>query len=317
MESKDKDTQIKYSKVKTLATGAFGTAVLCKTQFGDKCVIKKVVLDEKNYKDEKSLKLAKTEGKVMKLLYHPNIVAFQDVYLTGKNQNQLNIVMEYLDGGDLQAEIDRRANEPDGPNHYSENQIYDLFTQIALGLKHIHDRRIIHRDLKAENIFLSSKGVAKIGDLGVCKVCNLDQTGCKTKIGTPIIMSPEIFLNKGYSRSTDIWSLGVILYQMCALKCPFVANNLPNLSKKIINKNPDPIPEFYGENLRSLLDSLLRKTPEDRPKINRVVKYPKIWERIGSLLSDKTYQEEFLSSVQIRPMKEKIRELKRISKQDK
>ena len=205
--------------------------------------------------------------------------------------------MEYLDGGDLQAEIDRRANEPDGPNHYSENQIYDLFTQIALGLKHIHDRRIIHRDLKAENIFLSSKGVAKIGDLGVCKVCNLDQTGCKTKIGTPIIMSPEIFLNKGYSRSTDIWSLGVILYQMCALKCPFVANNLPNLSKKIINKNPDPIPEFYGENLRSLLDSLLRKTPEDRPKINRVVKYPKIWERIGSLLSDKTYQEEFLSSV--------------------
>ena len=75
MESKDKD-QMKYSKVKTLATGAFGTAVLCRTQFGDKCVIKKVVLDEKNYKDEKSMKQAKSEGKVMKLLYHPNIVAF-------------------------------------------------------------------------------------------------------------------------------------------------------------------------------------------------------------------------------------------------
>jgi serine/threonine protein kinase len=58
-------------------------------------------------------------------------------------------------------------------------------------LKHIHDRKIIHRDLKAENIFMTTKGVAKIGDLGVCKVCNTDSTGARTEIGTPIIMSPE------------------------------------------------------------------------------------------------------------------------------
>jgi NIMA (never in mitosis gene a)-related kinase 1/4/5 len=101
--------------------------------------------------------------------------------------------MEYADAGDLHRDIIIRqtSGENGGPQYFSENEIYTTFAQICLGVKYIHDRRIIHRDLKAENIFMTKGGIAKIGDMGICKVCETDSTGCKTKVGTPIIMSPE------------------------------------------------------------------------------------------------------------------------------
>ena len=74
---------------------------------------------------------------------------------------------------------------------------------------------------------MSSTGVLKIGDLGACKVCNVDSTTAKTQIGSPVTMSPEIYKNQEYGRATDIWSLGVILYQLCTLNFPFEANSLP------------------------------------------------------------------------------------------
>ena len=82
---------------------------------------------------------------------------------------------------------------------------------------------------------MTKGGIAKIGDMGICKVCETDSTGCKTKVGTPIIMSPEQFSGDVYGRKTDIWSLGIILYQLCSLYPPFSANSLPSLAKKIKN----------------------------------------------------------------------------------
>ena len=100
--------------------------------------------------------------------------------------------MEYIDGGNLQDEIDRRMKHQDGPKYFTQDEIYDYFVQICLGLKHIHDRKVIHRDLKAENIFLSKNGIVKIGDFGVSRICDIDTTKCRTEAGSPIIMSPEL-----------------------------------------------------------------------------------------------------------------------------
>ena len=97
----------------------------------------------------------------------------------------------------------------------------NLFTQICLAIKHIHDRKILHRDLKSQNVFLTKQGIVKLGDFGIAKVLQSTVDHAKTIVGTPYYLSPEIIENKPYNFKSDIWSLGVLLYEMCALKPPF------------------------------------------------------------------------------------------------
>lgn len=103
----------------------------------------------------------------------------------------------------------------------TEDQILNLFTQICLAIKHIHDRKILHRDLKSGNVFLTKQGIAKLGDFGIAKVLQSTVDHASTIVGTPYYLSPEIIENKPYNFKSDIWSLGVLLYEMCALKPPF------------------------------------------------------------------------------------------------
>ena len=94
---------------------------------------------------------------------------------------------------------------------------------MCLGMKHIHDRKIIHRDIKGANVFLTRKGIVKIGDFGIAKVLSHTDQKRRTRVGTPPCMSPEIIEKKPYNNKTDVWSMGVILYELCALKLPFDA----------------------------------------------------------------------------------------------
>ena len=95
---------------------------------------------------------------------------------------------------------------------FAEKQILTWFTMVALGIKHCHDRRIIHRDLKAQNIFVCRNGMLKIGDFGVSSILNSTVDVVKTVSGTPYYMAPEQFEQLPYNFSADIWSLGVLLY---------------------------------------------------------------------------------------------------------
>lgn len=118
--------------------------------------------------------------------------------------------MEYADGGDLRGLIKRRRG-----NLLPEGVLLDIFVQICLAVKHLHDRKIVHRDLKSENIFLmASNGIVKVGDLGIAKVLQGTTQFARTKIGTPLTMSPEILMDQPYNQATDLWSLGCILYEL-------------------------------------------------------------------------------------------------------
>ena len=105
---------------------------------------------------------------------------------------------------------------------------------MCLAIKHCHDRKILHRDLKTANIFLTKKEFVKLGDFGIARVLSNTRSNAKTVVGTPYYLSPEIIESSPYSFKSDIWSLGVILYEMCALVPPFNAQSLHQLAQRII-----------------------------------------------------------------------------------
>jgi NIMA (never in mitosis gene a)-related kinase len=140
-----------------------------------------------------------------------------------------------------------------------------------LALKHVHDRKIIHRDLKCQNIFLTKNGMIKLGDFGIARVLNHTKEAARTMVGTPYYLSPEIIDNKPYSFKSDIWSLGVILYELCALKPPFDAESLPKLAMRIVRGMYNPLPNSFSRELKNLVSMLLIVDPVKRPSVNDIL----------------------------------------------
>ena len=147
-------------------------------------VIKKIDIAKLSEQEKKD---TIKEAKILEVLNHPNIIRFKEVYKTKKGQ--LCIVMDYADGGDLQKQIkDQKA----AGGYLDESVILNWFTQICLAMKHCHDRKILHRDLKAGNIFLTKNGIVKLGDFGIAKVLSSTVEKAVTIVGTPYYLSPEI-----------------------------------------------------------------------------------------------------------------------------
>ena len=208
------------------------------------------------------------EAQIMATLNHPSIIHLEETFIMKKPKLSICIVIEYADGEDLNKRI---INQKKLKKYFQESQILDWFTQICLGVKHIHDRKILHRDLKSENIFLTKNGLIKLGDFGIAKCLDYTLEKAHTYIGTPYYLSPEIILGKSYSSSSDIWSLGVILYELCCLKKPFEGRNVAELNNNIIQGKY----EFklgYSDELKSLLKILLVVNEEKRLTVNEILR---------------------------------------------
>ncbi len=152
-----------------------------------------------------------------------------------------------------------------------EDQILEWFIQICQALKCVHDTKILHRDLKTQNIFLTKDRIAKLGDFGIARIFTTTRQEAKTMAGTPINLSPEIVNGKEYSYQSDIWSLGVVLYELCALKPPFTANGFAGLAVKIIKGQFLPIPGHFSRELQNLIGMLLRVNPAKRPSAAEIL----------------------------------------------
>eukprot|EP00468_Gymnochlora_sp_CCMP2014_P007396 CAMPEP_0167759192 /NCGR_PEP_ID=MMETSP0110_2-20121227/10884_1 /TAXON_ID=629695 /ORGANISM="Gymnochlora sp., Strain CCMP2014" /LENGTH=608 /DNA_ID=CAMNT_0007645545 /DNA_START=831 /DNA_END=2654 /DNA_ORIENTATION=- len=176
--------------------------------------------------------------------------------------------MEYCEGGDLAAKIQQTKKEG---KLIEEDQIMKWFVQMALGLHEIHTNRILHRDLKSQNIFLTAAGDAKIGDFGISKVLLSDTEMASTVIGTPYYLSPEICESKPYTTSSDIWALGCILYELTTLKRAFTAKNLLALIGQIRKGRYPPISNIYSKDLSYLIKCMLEQDPERRPSIDQIL----------------------------------------------
>lgn len=210
----------------------------------------------------------------------------------------LCILMDYADGGDMYNKI---AAQKKAGKLFDENQVVDWFLQIALAIKHIHSKRILHRDLKTQNIFLTSQGDIKIGDFGIARVLQHTYDCAKTAIGTPYYLSPEICQEKPYNQKSDIWSIGCILYEMLTLKHAFDSNSMKGLVLKILRSNYPPISNCYSDDVKSLIDDLLCKDPAKRPSIQKVIERPFLKNRITELIARTAARHENASKLVKQP----------------
>lgn len=268
----------KYIRIRELTKGSFGIVYLVRRQIkNDFVIIKTMILDGLSDNEKKD---AYKEAYLLKNLHHQNIIRFIDVFRQTKPKSSLNIVMEYAEGGDLFTKI-RNQTEL-----LPEKAILDWFTQICLAIKHIHKKKILHRDLKSKNIFLTKNGLIKLGDFGISKCLNCTLDIAKTIVGTPYYLSPEIVKNEPYSFKTDIWSLGVILYEMACQKMPFDGQSLTQLTTKIVKGEYSPIPSIYSKELSNLINVMLNPNSAKRPSIEDVLKFDIVKKRINTYLSE-------------------------------
>lgn len=206
------------------------------------------------------------EVALLQSLQHPNIVGYKDSFMTN-NDKELCIVMTYCEGGDLA----NRIKDYKG-SRLPEKLIMQWFSQILLAVDFLHSRKVLHRDLKSQNIFLTKDGTVKLGDFGIARVFERTLDMAKTSIGTPLYMSPEVCNSRPYNYKSDIWSLGCILYEMCARRPPFNANDLKGLFMKIIGGVYTPIPHTYSTKLQELVRKTLYTNPHRRPSISQILK---------------------------------------------
>lgn len=277
----------KYIKVQKIGEGSFGKAFLVKDkENSQQYVIKEINISKMSNKEREE---SRREVAVLANMKHPNIVLYRESF---EENGCLYIVMDYCEGGDLFKKINAQKGVL-----FSEDQILDWFVQICLALKHIHDRKILHRDIKSQNIFLTKDGTIQLGDFGIARVLNSTVELARTCIGTPYYLSPEICQNRPYNNKSDIWALGCVLYEMCTLKHAFEAGNMKNLVLKIISGSFPPVSVHYSYDLRNLLSQLFKRNPRDRPSVNSILEKNFIAKRVEKFLTPQLIAEEFSHKV--------------------
>ncbi|CAL1138842.1 unnamed protein product, partial [Cladocopium goreaui] len=168
------------------------------------------------------------EVKALQALQHPCILRY---YGSTELDESVSLVMEFADAGDLQHLLKAQA---DSGNLFEAAQLFALFSQLVIAVAHVHSNRVLHRDLKPSNVMLTSDGLLKLGDFGVAKVLAgttvMDNMTC---VGSPTYMAPEIVSGDPYGAACDVWSLGVILYEMASFQRPFEGRSLGELVMRI------------------------------------------------------------------------------------
>ena len=279
-------TQLKdYKIIKLIGKGSFGEVY--KVSKDDKFYALKMykISNEMNNsnsltKKEKNenLKSIENEIKILSQLNNPFIVKLYEVFSINLNEEVYNIkdennddqiiclILELCENGDLNDKIKEKKQKNET---FAEKEILHYFYEILQGLYYLHKNRVLHRDLKTLNIFLTKDNHIKIGDFGVSKKLINNNIYAYTFVGTPYYLSPEICQNKAYDEKSDVWSLGVIIYELITLNKPFDSQSQMGLFMKILKGKPAPIintiKHSYSQKLINMvIENLLDKDPLTR-----------------------------------------------------
>ncbi|XP_059212344.1 serine/threonine-protein kinase Nek2 [Centropristis striata] len=272
-----------YEVLFTIGSGSYGKCQKVRRTSDGKILVWKELDYGTMAESEKQMLVS--EVNLLRELKHPNIVRYYD-RIIDRTKATLYIVMEYCEGGDLSSLITRCIKE----RRYLEEQfVLRVMAQLTLALKECHRRSdgratVLHRDLKPANIFLDIRQNVKLGDFGLARILNHDTSFAKTFVGTPYYMSPEQINRMSYNEKSDIWSLGCLLYELCALSPPFTAYNQKELAEKIREGKFRRIPYRYSEELNTLLCKMLNLKDYLRPSVESILQ--------SSLLAEAVAEEQ-------------------------
>ncbi|EAY21699.1 AGC family protein kinase [Trichomonas vaginalis G3] len=231
--------------------------------------------------NDRHLILIKREIEIMKKIPYPFITDFYEVL---ENEDSIFIVMEYVSNGTI-----RNTLNESGP--FSEESASIIFAQIILVLKHLQFTcNVAHRDLKTDNILFDAKGNIRVIDFGLSSTKSQTEF-LRTQCGTPSYASPEMILGERYGYSCDIWSSGIVLYEMVTGHLPFEDANLSKLAQKIVFQEVE-YPNNLSLGLVDLLSKLLTKDQTKRITLPEIMRHPWLKDNIK-------YVEEKLNSFRI------------------
>ncbi len=243
-----------YEILSELGAGGMGVVYRARDLELDRVVAMKF-LPESAARDERAAERFIVEARAAAKLDHPNVCSIYEVGRSEKGQPF--IAMAYYEGEELSDRLAR--------GELSLEETRDIIKQVATGLEAAHQAGIVHRDIKPQNLFITDDGTVKILDFGLAKVSTqATLTAEGTTLGTISYMSPEQARADEIDYRSDIWSLGVILYEMLAGKRPFDSAYSQTTIYSILNSDPDPLSDDIPEDLRGVVTRCLAKNPEDR-----------------------------------------------------
>ncbi|KAI9682520.1 MAG: G2-specific serine/threonine protein kinase [Trizodia sp. TS-e1964] len=285
----------KYETLEKIGHGAFGVIrKVRRKQDGHILCRKEISYVEMSLKERAQLQ---AEFSILSSLRHPNIVAYYHREHLKETQD-LHIYMEYCGNGDLGRVIKNlkatnqlaqedfvwsifsqlvtalyRCHYGQDPPEVGENILNPANNAKAKALRNKGQVMILHRDLKPENIFLGENNSVKLGDFGLSKLMQ-SQDFASTYVGTPFYMSPEICAADRYTLQSDIWSLGCVMYELCARQPPFNAKTHGQLIERIAEGRTSPLPSVYSMELKSVIKNCLRTDPSLRPDTATLLDLP-------------------------------------------
>ncbi|XP_068078604.1 serine/threonine-protein kinase Nek4-like isoform X1 [Danio rerio] len=257
-----------YKVIKECKPGLSGKVFLVKNKDEDLCIIKEI-----NCRDATNLEKVQKEVEILKTLKHGYIVTYVESF--EDKAGFFYIVMEYCAGGDL----GNRMNIQKVKSFFEEEQILDWLVQICLALQYIHEKNVLHRDLKPQNIFLTEEGYINIGDFGCSKVLDRADAYAQSAVGTDLYFSPEGYENK-YNSKSDIWALGWLLHDLCMLDIWADIKKRRFNHALSINGTIPHISERYSKELRKLISQMLSCDPKDRPSAAEILTRPFLTETV-------------------------------------
>lgn len=288
----------RYRVLKTLGRGGMGTVFLVEDLKLKKERVALKELHSDHLKDPIQKERFIKEVQLMRQVNHPNVIRTFEVF---NSNTSAFFTMEYLEGRPLDYFLDE--------TEFPATQIPDLLKQVSSGLSAIHQSGVVHRDLKPGNILVQRDGRAKITDFGVARTRDSNLTAHNEIIGSPNYVAPEIWLGKEITPASDLYSLGIILYELLTGDVPFDSDSPGALMKLHLDKEvvaPKELNAKVPAWLSRLAIQLLEKTPEERPDSAQAVcdyvsSYSERGFSLGSLSSDKVAEnltQKFVNSLE-------------------
>lgn len=244
-----------FDQLKVLGTGTYGKVLLVRERATGRLYAQKQLKKASMIVEEKKIQQTKTEKEILESVRHPYIVK---LFYAMQDHQKLYLILEYAQGGELFHHLATNAM-------LTEDVVSFYCAEMVLALNHLHvNVGVVYRDLKPENCLLDADGHLVLTDFGLSKVAADDAGQCKTFLGTPEYMAPEILKGESYDYGVDWWSLGAVCYDLLTGSPPFPGNSYKMILNKIKKKKRPDFPFFLSVDAQDIMTRLLRKEPKRR-----------------------------------------------------